>query len=90
MDIEKILVFVATAAAFVGCMYFTCKALFHMYHVVTNVTGRYASLLGPFVLLSSSQFNSKGNQHRVALGPNLLGVALCWAVLFAVGAVRGA
>ena len=90
MGIEKLLVFIATIVAFAGGMYFTCKAIFHMYHVVTNVTGRYASFLGPFILLSPSHFNSKGNQHRVALGPVLLGLAASWAVLFAVGAVGAA
>lgn len=90
MGIEKLFVVVATVAAFAGGMYFTGKVIFHMYHVVTNITGRYASFLGPLLLLSPSQLNTKGNQHRLALGPALLGLAVCWAVLLAVGAVRAA
>jgi hypothetical protein len=90
MGIEKLVVPVVASVAFAGAMYFTGKAIFHTYHVVTNITGRYASFLGPFVLLAPSHFNSKGNQHRLALGPVLLGVAVSWAALFAIGVVRGA
>lgn len=86
MSTEKVLVIVAVLA-FVGAFYFTGKAIFHAYNAVTNITGKYANLLGPFALLSASQFNSKGNQHRAALGPALLGLAACWATLFAIGAL---
>ena len=86
MDV-KALILVVVIPAFIGGMYFTGKAIFHTYHVVTNITGKYASFLGPFVLLSPSQFNSKGNQHRVALGTNFLGLFVCWTVLLVVGNV---
>ena len=88
-DIVKLLVIATGIAGFVGVFYFTAKSLFHAYYVVTNVTGRHANFLGPFVLLSASHFNSKGNQHRFSLGPSLLGLAVSWGTLFTVGAVGG-
>lgn len=83
MDL-KALILMVVIPAFIGAVYFTGKAFFHMYHMVTNTTGKYASFLGPFVLLSPSQFNSKGNQHRIALGTTFLGLFVCWIVLFVV------
>lgn len=85
---DAIVSLVVVVPAFIGGVYFTGKAIFHMYHVVTNTTGKYANFLGPFALLSASQFNSEGNRHRVALVPALLGLAICWGALFAVGAVH--
>ena len=73
--------------AFVGAMALTAKAIYHMYHVVTNVTGKYASFLGPFLLFMPNQFNETGNKHRVALVPVLLGVLACWLVLFFAGGI---
>lgn len=73
--------------AFLGAVYFTFKAIFHMYNVVTNITGTYTSFFGPFSLLLPSQLNAKGNQHREALGPAILGLAICWSVLFVLGVV---
>jgi hypothetical protein len=72
--------------AFVGAFVFTGKAIYHMYYVVTNITGKYGNFLGPFVLLMPSQFTPEGNKHRVALAPAIFGVIVCWAViLFARG-----
>lgn len=87
MAIERILLITIGTLAFAGILYFAVKMLFHSYHVVTNITGKHASLIGPFVLLSESQFNAKGNRHGLALGTTLLGLTACWAVALAVGMV---
>lgn len=71
----------------IGALFFTVKAIYHGFYVVTNVTGKYASLLGPFVLLMPNQFNAEGNRHRDGLWPALLGVAVCWGALFVSGAI---
>ena len=85
MEIVRIAVAIP---AFIGAFFFTGKAIYHMFYVVTNITGKNASLLSPFVLLMPSQFNTLGNQHRVALGPSLLGIAVCWVLLFVSGALN--
>ena len=73
-----------------GCAAFcTGKAIYHMYHIVTNVSGRYANFLGPFALIVPGQLTKEGERHRKPLGVALLGVAFGWFVLFAIGAVRG-
>lgn len=74
--------------AFVGALILTAKAIYHMYHVVTNGTGKYSGLFGPLALLMPSQFNEKGNKHRVALGPVFLGLMACWFVLYLTGVVN--
>ncbi len=68
--------------AFIGAFVFTCKAIYHMYYVVTNITGKYGNFLGPFVLFMPNQFTAEGNKHRVALAPAIFGVIVCWAVIF--------
>ena len=73
-----------------GCAaIFTCKALYHMFHIVTNASGRFANLLGPLVLLVPGQLTQEGERHRKPLGVALLGLAFGWLVLFAIGAVGG-
>lgn len=67
--------------AFIGAFVFTVKAVYHMYFVVTNITGKHGNFLGPFVLLMPSQFNAEGNKHRAALAPALFGVIVCWGAL---------
>lgn len=67
--------------ASVGAFVFTGKAIYHMYYVVTNITGKYGSFFGPFVLLMPSQFTAEGNKHRVALAPAIFGVIVCLAVM---------
>ena len=67
--------------AFFGAFVFTGKAIYHMFHVVTNITGKYANFLGPFLLFMPSQFTPEGNKHRVALGSTIIGVIVCWAVI---------
>ena len=84
----EILKFILALLAFVGALILTAKAIYHMYHVVTNVTGKYSGFFGALLLLMPSQFNEKGNKHRVALGPVLLGVMACWFVLYLTGAVK--
>ena len=79
---------VLTVSAFVGALVFTAKAIYHTYHVVTNATGKYSGLFGVLLLLMPSQFNEKGNRHRIALGPTLLWLMACWLVLFLTGAVE--
>lgn len=85
MEVLKI---VLAISAFVGALILTAKAIYHMYYVVTNVTGKYSGLFGVLLLLMPSQFNEKGNKHRVALGPVLLGLMACWLVLYLAGAVN--
>ena len=84
MEIEGINKIIAILA-FIGAFIFTIKTIYHMWFVVTNVTGKYASFLGAFLLFMPSQFNEIGNKHRIALGPALLGVMFCWAALFFTG-----
>jgi len=72
--------------AFLGAFVFTGKAIYHMYHAVTNITGKYANFLGPFLLLMPSQFNPEGNRHRIAIVPAIIGLIVCWfVILFARG-----
>ena len=71
--------------AFVGAMGFTLKFLYHMYNVVTNITGKSAYLLGPLVLFMPNQFNDFGNKHRTALGVPLFGLITCWLILYFTG-----
>lgn len=78
---------VLAISAFVGTLFFTAKAIYHTYHVVTNVTGKYSGFFGALLLLMPSQFNEKGNKHRVALGPAILALMACWLVLYLTGAV---
>lgn len=75
-------------SAFVGAFFFTGKAIYHTFYVVTNITGKYAGLLGPLAFLMPGQFNAVGNRHRAALGPALLGVGVCWGLLFASGVLN--
>ncbi len=79
---------VLAISGFIGAFFFTGKAIYHAFYVVTNVTGKYASLLGLFVLLMPKQFNAEGNRHRVALGSALLGVAVCWGAIYVSGALN--
>lgn len=78
---------VLTFVGLIGGFFFTGKAVYHVFYLVTNVTGKYASFFGPFVLFMPNQFNAEGNRHRVALWPALLGVAVFWGVIFASGAI---
>jgi hypothetical protein len=75
--IQLILFNISVAGAFM----FTAKMLYHMYYVITNITGKYSSFFGPFILLMPNQFNSKGNEHRNALVPVFIGLILCWLIL---------
>lgn len=79
---------VLTVSAFLGILAFTAKAIYHTYHILTNITGKYSGLFGVLLLLMPSQFNEKGNRHRIALGPAFLGLMACWVVLFLTGAVE--
>ncbi len=67
---------------FIACVVLTGKAIYHMWFVVTNITGKYASFLGLLLLLMPSQFNEVGNKHRESLGPTVIGVLICWLILF--------
>ena len=78
---------VLAIAGLIGGFFFTGKAIYHAFYVVTNVTGKYANLFGPLVLFMPNQFNAEGNRHRSALWPALLGVAVCWGAIFASGAI---
>lgn len=68
--------------AFIGCFIFTGKTIYHTWFIVTNIKGKYANYLGPLVFLMPSQLNDAGNKHRRSLGPALLGIIICWLVLF--------
>ncbi len=83
----EVLKAIFTILAFVGALFFTAKAIYHTYHVVTNVTGKYSGFFSALLLLMPSQFNEQGNKHRVALGPTILALMACWLVLFLTGAV---
>jgi len=70
--------------AIVSCLYLTGKAIYHMYHMLNNITGKYANFLAPFVIFMPSQFNEEGNQHRIKLYPSVIGVAISWGVIFLI------
>ena len=71
--------------AFVACMFFTGKVIYHAAYVINNVIGKHSSFFGPFILFMPSQFNKIGNKHRVSLFPSLLGVAASWLIFFLYG-----
>lgn len=73
---------------FIACSVLTGKAIHHMWFVVTNVTGKYANFLGPLLLLMPNQFNEVGKKHRASLTSTLIGVLVCWLVLFLSGALE--
>lgn len=75
-------------SAVIGALFFTAKLIYHTYFVVTNVTGKYASLLGPLVLFIPGQLNASGNKHRAAMARAFLGVVSFWGLLFASGALN--
>ena len=58
--------------AFIACFVLTGKAIYHMWFVVTNVTGKYANFLGPLLLFMPNQFNEVDNKHRASLGSTLI------------------
>jgi hypothetical protein len=74
---------------FVFALYATGKVIFHMYKLVTNVTGTYASLFGAFLLFMPSQFNEEGNANRIILLRWLPWVAISYVVLFGLNYVVG-
>ena len=70
--------------AFVSCFYFTAKAIYHMFHMLNNIIGKYANFLAPLVLFMPSQFNEEGNKHRIKFYPSIIGVAISWGIIFLV------
>ena len=82
-DINKTIAIIA----FIGAFALTIKAIYHMYHIITNITGKYSSFFGAFLLLMPGQFNETGNKHRIAFGPTILGVMACWLALYLSGAL---
>jgi hypothetical protein len=93
MRVDETLVAIAGIVVLIGififAMYATGKVIFHMFKLVTNVTGTYASLFGAFLLFMPSQFNKEGNAHRVILLRWLPWVAISYAVLFRLKYVIG-
>lgn len=80
----------AMVIAFPFAFYFVVRSIFHMYKVVTNITGKYASFYGPLLLLMPSQLNEKGNEHRIKLLYCLVWVILTFVVLFGGQLISGA
>jgi len=68
---------------------FTGKAIYHMFHIVTNVSGKHSSFLGPLVFVLPGQLTAEGERHRKPLVMSIIGVCVGWAAFFAVGAVGG-
>ena len=79
MEIAKAIILIIT---FVTFFYLILKALYHGFNMINNVTGKYASFLGPLVLFMPSQFNEEGNKHRIKLYPHIIGAAVCSGVIF--------
>ena len=73
---------------FAVCVVLTIKMIYHMWYVITNITGKYSSFLVPFILFMPSQFNSLGNKHRLALLPTIFGISVCWLILVYFGVVK--
>ncbi len=78
MEIAK---FIIWLLAFIGGFVLTGKAIYHFYHIITNITGKYANFLVPFIFLMPSQFNKVGNEHRVKFIPVIIGLAICWVII---------
>ena len=87
MEIVQISILVV---AFVSSLYFTGKTIYHMFHMINNITGKYANFLAPFVLFMPSQFNEEGNKHRIKFYPSIIGVAVSWGVIFIVKGILNA
>ena len=40
------------------------KMMWHLWHMIQNLTGKYSGFLGFFVLFMPNQFSAVGNKHR--------------------------
>lgn len=89
METLKIIYLALLLVAFPAAFYLTGKAIYNMFRVVTNVNGRYASLLGPILLLMPSMFNEIGNIYRVKLLRQLPWLFASYLVCFGVVALAG-
>ena len=49
---------------FITAFCLTALCIYYMFRMVTNVTGKYASLFAPFLLFTPNQFNAEGNLYR--------------------------
>lgn len=54
----------ALVVFFITAFYLTGLCIYYMFRMVTNVTGKYASLFAPFLLFMPNQFNAEGNLYR--------------------------
>ena len=84
MNIESLIYLAVMTIAFPFAMYFTIRLTFHMYKIVMNVTGKYASFYGPFILAMPKQFNDEGNLHRIKFLKLIPWLALSYVVCFGV------
>ena len=84
----SILVLFGMFGLFPFALFATGKVIFHVYKVVTNVTGKYTSLFGAALLFMPSQFNEEGNFHRVQLLRWLPWVVVSDTILFGLKYAR--
>lgn len=78
MELLKDITFVVVL---IVCSILTVKCIYHIWFVVTNIKGKFARILGPFLLFMPNQFNDVGNKHRALLFRAVIGVIGCWFIL---------
>jgi len=84
MDVFKLSILGVMLVAFASAMYLTGKFIYHMLHIVRNVTGKYAYFLGALLLFMPSQFNEVGNLHRAKLLNIFPFMFLSYSVVFGI------
>ena len=89
MEIPKIIYQVIIFGSFLSSVLLTARALYVMFWVVTNVTGRFALLLGPFLLFMPGMFNEKGDFYRGKLVRILPWLLFSYLILFGFSALAG-
>ena len=88
MELFKAIILLTVLAAFVYTFIAISRLIFNTFKVITNITGKYAPVLGPLILFMPTMFNEEGNRHRVRvlyLFPRaVIGFLYCFGVMFLV------
>ena len=61
-----------TLGLFVFSLYQLAWFLYHMFYVISNVTNKYAPILGAFILLNINNFNATGQYHLLKAKPRFI------------------
>jgi len=69
MDIEQALILFSVVAPMAALMVYAIYQfgyfIYHWHRVLTNVTNKFAPVLGPFLLLRMSNFNGTGQESLI-------------------------